>query len=148
MRAPLLRSLPGCVACLQATFGAVRSRGGAGFSVDAMVPIQHCTTPSHPPAVPLSNDTPLQPSLSLYLQERAAARGIEPGMIVEKQELIQQLSAQDKDNSSACACAVCSEDYESGDVLRVLRCGHKFHIECVDRWLLACDFSRPPACPM
>lgn len=139
--------------------------------------------------VRLSNDISPHPLLSLYLQERAAARGIEPGMIVEKQELIssrlpcifaihlprntvppfqeraaargielgmivekqeliQQLSAQDRDNSSACTCAVCSEDYESGDVLRVLRCGHKFHIECVDRWLLACDFSRPPACPM
>ena len=32
-------------------------------------------------------------------------------------------------------CLVCLEDYESGDRIRTLFCGHQFHADCVDRWL-------------
>ncbi len=46
-------------------------------------------------------------------------------------------------------CAICFSDYENGDVLRVMGCGHKFHIECVDQWILksAADSKNPPCCP-
>ena len=51
---------------------------------------------------------------------------------------------------TATSCSVCFSDYEAGDVLRVLACGHKFHVECVDQWALtaARDFSRKTACPL
>ncbi|CAE7651053.1 RNF149 [Symbiodinium microadriaticum] len=32
-------------------------------------------------------------------------------------------------------CAVCLETFQDGDSVRVLRCRHTFHTECVDRWL-------------
>jgi hypothetical protein len=32
-------------------------------------------------------------------------------------------------------CALCLEDYEVDEVLRELRCGHRYHASCVDEWL-------------
>ena len=32
-------------------------------------------------------------------------------------------------------CSICFANYDIGDVLRVLRCKHRFHKLCVDPWL-------------
>eukprot|EP00531_Pseudo-nitzschia_arenysensis_P008564 CAMPEP_0116120504 /NCGR_PEP_ID=MMETSP0329-20121206/3208_1 /TAXON_ID=697910 /ORGANISM="Pseudo-nitzschia arenysensis, Strain B593" /LENGTH=249 /DNA_ID=CAMNT_0003614273 /DNA_START=101 /DNA_END=850 /DNA_ORIENTATION=+ len=37
-------------------------------------------------------------------------------------------------------CLVCQEDYCKGEELRKLPCGHYFHKDCVDQWLLSKDF--------
>ena len=42
----------------------------------------------------------------------------------------------------------CYEEYTDGEPLRLLRCGHYFHIECIDRWLLTATKRRAPACPL
>ena len=34
------------------------------------------------------------------------------------------------------ACSVCTDDFAKGQDVRVLPCGHKFHPECIDPWLL------------
>jgi len=34
-----------------------------------------------------------------------------------------------------CSCTICISDCESGEILRKLNCGHKFHRDCIDTWL-------------
>lgn len=48
------------------------------------------------------------------------------------------------DNGTGDTCAVCIEDYESGDELRALDCGHAFHKDCIDPWLI----TKRACCPV
>jgi hypothetical protein len=40
-------------------------------------------------------------------------------------------------------CAVCHDDYVEGEELRVLPCQHKYHRDCIDKWL-----ERSRTCPV
>ena len=48
--------------------------------------------------------------------------------------------AKGKDENDCCVkCLVCQFQYEEGETIRVLPCGHMFHDECVDQWLSTKD---------
>jgi len=65
---------------------------------------------------------------------------------VEKSDLVDCVMSSG--GSTGETCSICMDAYESGAVLRRLSCGHKYHLECVDRWALSSlDYTRDPACP-
>ncbi|KAI5065073.1 hypothetical protein GOP47_0019768 [Adiantum capillus-veneris] len=48
-----------------------------------------------------------------------------------------------KDAITSETCAICLEEYVTGDKLRILPCKHGFHVPCIDNWL-----NRKPFCPI
>lgn len=48
-------------------------------------------------------------------------------------------------------CVICAETFSEGERLRALRCGHCFHVRCVDKWLLGTvtlSHTRSSRCPL
>lgn len=43
--------------------------------------------------------------------------------------------APEEDIRSSDSCVICMERFQEGDRLRVLPCGHSFHVGCIDVWL-------------
>mmetsp|Transcript_9185 Transcript_9185/g.13593 ORF Transcript_9185/g.13593 Transcript_9185/m.13593 type:complete len:478 (-) Transcript_9185:59-1492(-) len=41
-----------------------------------------------------------------------------------------------QDNDEDEKCVICLANFQDGDQLRVLPCGHNFHVGCIDHWLL------------
>ncbi|KAK3245017.1 hypothetical protein CYMTET_45394 [Cymbomonas tetramitiformis] len=74
---------------------------------------------------------------------RMSEKKVCPGVIMEKTDLVKQVM-ESWGGTSSKNCAVCLVDYEKGDALRVLPCLHRYHVECIDKWLM----SRSRACPL
>jgi len=48
------------------------------------------------------------------------------------------------DDSDVDTCAICIEDFENGEQLRLLPCKHWYHVECIDPWLT----TKSSSCPL
>lgn len=47
-------------------------------------------------------------------------------------------------NQENASCSICLMDFEERDVIKILRCNHTFHAECIDPWLM----DRKAVCPV
>lgn len=50
---------------------------------------------------------------------------------------------QNKDSMQT--CVICFDEFKELDVVRLLKCNHFFHLECVDKWLIA-HLKKCPCC--
>jgi len=59
---------------------------------------------------------------------------VKKGMTEKEMEQF-PINVHQKDSDGCETCSVCITEVESGETIRKLTCGHKFHKDCVDTWL-------------
>ena len=71
-------------------------------------------------------------------------------LLQDKEDVIRDIVG-DVDDEENEVCSICQEEYASKQLIRVLpRCGHRYHLECVDQWFLTSTQSnqRRISCPL
>ena len=89
----------------------------------------------------LNDDDTIDP-LKLFTEEQVLG--------LREVEYCQDCEDEDEENPSLqhchnnSTCSICIEDFELGEALRVIPCGHQYHTDCIMPWLTA----RAANCPM
>jgi hypothetical protein len=63
---------------------------------------------------------------------------------LEEEEFFQATNDQGQDNEESCCCAICLDEFENNEKVRVLPCKHRFHQDCLVPWLT----ERHSSCPL
>ncbi|XP_019256347.1 PREDICTED: RING-H2 finger protein ATL11-like [Nicotiana attenuata] len=79
---------------------------------------------------------PDEPMGSYFFRHRPVSRGLEPNIIETLPVFVYSDVKALKIGKSILECAVCLNEFDDEDTLRLLRnCCHVFHPECIDAWL-------------
>jgi hypothetical protein len=76
---------------------------------------------------------------------RMMANGLLTGrqVLALEEEEFQRAKGEDEEESSSCCCAICLDEFEDKERVRVLPCRHKFHQVCLVPWLTEIHSSCP-----
>merc|ERR1712083_631313 len=72
-------------------------------------------------------------------------RGVTGAYLTKHTKVVQFSESWDGVGHGDPLCGICLADYEPKDHVRMLNCGHHFHTDCVDSWLLQYQ-NRCPFC--
>lgn len=102
------------------------------------------------PTEEFKTPTELQDATIGELKERLKRRDVAYAGCVERKELVDLLVEFRGGPSNNDTCCICCDEYQSGDVMRLLRkCKHEFHLECLDKWAFSSvNLQRLPSCPL
>ncbi|PIN07127.1 hypothetical protein CDL12_20309 [Handroanthus impetiginosus] len=91
--------------------------------------IRHCSDSS-------GSASSIRRALSMRARRAAAARGLDPSVIETFPTFSYSEVKDHKIGKGTLECAVCLNEFEENDTLRLLpKCDHVFHPECIDAWL-------------
>ncbi|KMT18174.1 hypothetical protein BVRB_2g023480 [Beta vulgaris subsp. vulgaris] len=83
-----------------------------------------------------------QPHTSHAPPNMAACKGLDPIVMQSMEIILHQKSSVGREDEME--CCICLGVFEDGDKVKVLpKCDHRFHSDCVDRWL-----STQSSCPL
>ena len=80
-----------------------------------------------------------------YVKDELEARGTLAGSTTE---FVVDAAKEEALRAEDAECIVCFSEFSCGDACRKLPCGHFFHTECIDQWLLVRQRHRARTCPM
>ena len=62
-------------------------------------------------------------------------RALDSGIAPAQSDAVAAVPQTNTSPDEGLGCPICTDDFEKSQDIRVLRCNHKFHTECVDPWL-------------
>merc|ERR1712217_84342 len=84
----------------------------------------------------LRNADHLRQALEASMEDevRPAVPGVETEVVDRMTSVIEYKCSGIADDDEV--CQICRDTYSDGDILRLLPCLHRFHIACVEKWLV------------